>query len=91
VIESVGDGDPQAGKQVREFLRPQFPVLEIKHDVPEIGDIIFAPVGPGCKLGVKDGRAEEVIVLFGICPPLMTPAEEANKSIRFAGYIGKGD
>jgi hypothetical protein len=34
--DCVGDGDPQTGKQVREFLRSQFSVLEVQQDMPEI-------------------------------------------------------
>jgi hypothetical protein len=91
VVEGVGDHHPQARKQVRQVLRPQFTILEIQDDVSEVGDVGLAPVRSGRTVGIEDGRAEQKVLVLGIRLTLMTVAQKADESVSFAGYIAEGD
>ena len=91
VAEGIGDHHPQARKQVRGFLGPQFTVLEIQDNVPEVGDVGLAPVRPRRPVRIEYGRAEQKVLALGIRPTLMTLAEKANEGLDFAGYIAEGD
>jgi hypothetical protein len=91
VAEGIGDHHPQARKQVRGFLGPQFTVLEIQDNVPEVGDVGLAPVRTGGTVRIEYGRAEQKVLVLGIRPMLMALVEKVDESVRFAGYIAERD
>jgi hypothetical protein len=59
--------------------------------MPQIGDVGLAPVRSRRTAGIEYCWAEQIIIPLGFRPPLMTIAEEADESVRFAGYIAEGD
>jgi hypothetical protein len=66
-------------------------MLEVLHDVPEIGDVGLAPVRPRRTVRIEYGRAEKIVLVLGIRPMLMALVEKVDESVRFAGYIAEGD
>jgi hypothetical protein len=91
MAEGIGDDRPQARKQAWQFLGPQFTVLKIHDDVPEVGNVGLAPVRSGRTVRIKYGRADQKVLVLGIRPILMTLAEKADEGLDFAGYIAEGD
>ena len=79
------------GNKFREFLRPQFTVLKIQDDVPEVGDVGLAPVRPRRTVRIEYGRAEQKVLVLGIRLTLMALVQKADKGLDFAGYIAEGN
>jgi hypothetical protein len=76
VIEGIGDHHPQARKQVRQFLGPQFTALKIQDDVPEVGDVGLAPVRSRRAVRIEYRRAEQKASSMQIppCPTVRLPS-----------------